>query len=95
MSFPDRHLIKENVIRDTHYGTIVYTHILRSYYPGETLMYVSGDECGWLKNPWDNSRQSLHVWIEKREVAWFTSSKLTPGTGMTLRRRYSRSMKKV
>lgn len=68
MSFPDRHLIKENVIRDTHYGTNVYTHILRSYYPGETLMYVSGEECGWLKNPWDNSRQSLHVWIEKREV---------------------------
>ena len=68
MSFPDRHLIRENVIRDTHYGTNVYTHILRSYYPGETLMYVSGEECGWLKNPWDNSRQSLHVWIEKREV---------------------------
>ncbi|MBQ9652979.1 MAG: hypothetical protein IJV32_02015 [Bacteroidales bacterium] len=68
MSAPDRHLIKENVVRDTHYGTNVYTHILRSYYPGETLMYVSGEECGWLKNPWDNSRQSLHVWIEKREV---------------------------
>lgn len=68
MLLPDKHLTKENVIRDTHYGTNVYTHILRSYYPGETLMYVSGDECGYLKNPWDNSRESLHVWIERRKV---------------------------
>lgn len=61
----DRHLTRENVIRDTHYGTTVYTHILRSFYPDETLMYVKGDECGWVKNPWDNSRQSLHIWMEK------------------------------
>lgn len=61
----DRHLTRENVIRDTHYGTSVYTHILRSFYPDETLMYVKGDECGWVKNPWDNSRQSLHIWMEK------------------------------
>ena len=61
----DRHLTRENVIRDTHYGTTVYTHILRSFYPDETLMYVKGEECGWVKNPWDNSRQSLHIWMEK------------------------------
>lgn len=61
----NKDLNRQNVIRDTHYGTNVYTHILRSFYPGETLMYIKGDECGYVKNPWDGSRHSLHIWMEK------------------------------
>ena len=58
-------LTKENVIARTLYGSDVYSHILRQYYPSDFLMKVSGDDCGWNRNPWDNSRPSLHIWMEK------------------------------
>ena len=58
-------LTKENVIARTLYGSDVYSHILRQYYPADFLMKVSGDDCGWNRNPWDNSRPSLHIWMEK------------------------------
>ena len=61
----DTHLTKENVIARTHYGSKVYSHILRTYYPGATLMKIVGDDCGHVMNPWDNSRPSLHIWFEK------------------------------
>lgn len=61
----DRRLTKENVIAKTLYGSDVYYHILRQFYPSDFLMRVSGDDCGWNRNPWDNSAPSLHVWMEK------------------------------
>lgn len=61
----DRRLTKENVIAKTLYGSDVYSHILRQFYPSDFLMRVSGDECGWNRTPWDNSAPSLHVWMEK------------------------------
>lgn len=51
-------LTKENVIARTLYGSDVYSHILRQYYPSDFLMKVSGDDCGWNRNPWDNSARS-------------------------------------
>jgi len=61
----DRRLTKENVIAKTLYGSDVYSHILRQFYPSDFLMRVSGDDCGWNRNPWDNSAPSLHIWMEK------------------------------
>lgn len=58
-------LTRDNVIARTCYGQDVYCHILRKSYPGETVMKVSGDDCGWLRNPWDHARESLHVFIRK------------------------------
>lgn len=67
-------LNRQNVIARTIYGSDIYAHILRLHYPGDFLMKVSGDECGWNRNPWDNSRPTLHIWIERLDP----SAKLPP-----------------
>lgn len=64
----DRPLTKENVVSGSHWGSGIYSHILRQYYPTDFLMKVAGDDCGWCRNPWDNSARSLHIWMEKVET---------------------------
>lgn len=61
-------LTKENLLSKTCWGSDIYSHILRQYYPADFLMKVAGDDCGWCRNPWDNSARSLHIWMEKIET---------------------------
>ena len=57
----------ENILARTFYGTDIYSHILQTYYPHDFLMHVKGDDCGWVRNPWDWSRPSLHIEIRKMD----------------------------
>ena len=59
----------ENILSRTFYGTDIYTFILQTWYPHDFLMHVKGDDCGWVRNPWDNSRASLHIEIRKMDPA--------------------------
>ena len=59
----------ENILSRTFYGTDIYTFILQTWYPHDFLMHVKGDDCGWVRNPWDNSRPSLHIEIRKMDPA--------------------------
>ena len=31
---------REAILNKTHYGTTIYSHILRKYYPGEIVMKI-------------------------------------------------------
>lgn len=56
---------KEAILAKTHYGTGIYSHILRQFYPGETVMKISGRDCGICRNPFADGNETLHVWTEK------------------------------
>lgn len=58
-------LNRENIVMSTHYGSNVYSFLIRRKYPTNFLMRVSGDECGWNLNPFDKGNPSLHIWMEK------------------------------
>lgn len=56
---------KQAILDKTHYGTNIYAHILRLYYPNETVMKLVGRDCGLCRNPFANNEKTLHIWIEK------------------------------
>lgn len=55
-------MIKEKDILDkTHYGLGIYSHILREYYPDETVVRLSGKECDPAKNPFNENKLTLKL----------------------------------
>ncbi len=56
---------KESVLQKTNYGVNIYSHILRQYYPDEMVMKIVGRDCGFCRNPFNNDKPTLHIWIEK------------------------------
>jgi hypothetical protein len=55
-------MIKEKDILDkTHYGLNIYSHILRVYYPDETVVRLSGKECDPAKNPFNENKHTLKL----------------------------------
>ena len=58
---------KHNILRATQYGLGIYAHILRKYYPGETVLHLVGRDCGLCRNPFANGEANLHIWIEKSD----------------------------
>ena len=59
---------KEAILNKTHYGTGIYAHILRLYYPDEIVMKIVGRDCGLCRNPFNANKETLHIWIEKEDV---------------------------
>lgn len=55
------------VLRKTHWGVDIYAHILRRFYPGETVMKVTGRDCGIIRNPFAGGVQSLRVRFTKND----------------------------
>ncbi len=53
---------RESVLERTHYGLNIYAHVLRKYYPGETVLSLAGRDCKPAKNPFNNSKATL--WIK-------------------------------
>jgi hypothetical protein len=58
---------KEMILSKTHYGLNIYSHILRLYYPDEIVMRLVGRDCGLCRNPFNASKETLHIWIEKTD----------------------------
>ena len=56
---------KIDILNATHYGLGIYAHILREYYPNETVLHLVGRDCGLCRNPFANGESNLHIWIEK------------------------------
>lgn len=58
---------KETILRKTHYGLNIYSHILRCYYPEQTVLSISGRTCAPTRNPFNGNRMTLnisnHDWI--------------------------------
>jgi len=59
---------KEAVLSKTHYGIGIYAHILRLYYPDETVLSLSGRTCSPAKNPFNADKSTLNIFIEKESV---------------------------
>ena len=61
-------LTKQTILSRTSYGLNIYAHILRGFFPeDEVLIKVVGRDCGTCRNPFDDGRRSLRVWIEKEK----------------------------
>ena len=59
---------KQSILEKTHYGTNIYSHILREFYPCEIVMKIVGRDCGFCRNPFNQNKETLHIWIEKVET---------------------------
>jgi len=59
---------KEAILSKTHYGIGIYAHILRLYYPDETVLSLSGRTCSPTKNPFNADKSTLNIFIEKETV---------------------------
>lgn len=59
---------KEAVLSKTHYGIGIYAHILRLYYPGETVLSISGRTCSPTKNPFNADKPTLNIFIHKENI---------------------------
>lgn len=56
-------MTKTDILIATHYGLSIYAYILRQYYPNETVLHLIGRDCGLCRNPFDNDKPTLHVWL--------------------------------
>lgn len=54
---------REAILSKTHYGLNVYAFVLRSYYPGETVLSLSGRDCQLTKNPFNADKPTLKIRI--------------------------------
>ena len=59
---------KEAILSKTHYGIGIYAHILRLYYPGETVLSLSGRTCSPTKNPFNADKPTLNIFIYKENT---------------------------
>jgi hypothetical protein len=53
------------ILSKTHYGLNIYSHILRLYYPDETVMRLVERDCGLCRNPFNANKETLHIFIKK------------------------------
>ena len=61
-------LDKQSVLDKTHYGLDIYAHILRVYYPGQTVLSLSGRTCAPARNPFNADKPTLMVVIVDNEA---------------------------
>ena len=54
---------RKDILDKTHYGLNIYAYILRQFYPGETVLSLSGRDCKPARNPFNRNRFSLMVSI--------------------------------
>ena len=54
---------KDEILHKTHYGLNIYAFILRSYYPDEIVLSLSGRDCSPAKNPFNEDKPTLFVKI--------------------------------
>ena len=61
-------LNRESILWNTHYGLKIYARILQHYYPGETVLSLSGRDCKPTKNPFNQDKPTLHIQIVNNEA---------------------------
>lgn len=49
------------MLHKTHYGLTIYAHVLQEYYPGETVLSLSGKGCRPAKNPFNHNKPTLDI----------------------------------
>ena len=56
---------RKTVLQNTLWGADIYCHILRKFYPEETVMKISGRDCGIVRNPFAGGERTLKMDIVK------------------------------
>lgn len=56
-------IINEAILDKTHNGLNIYAHVLRQYYPGTTVLSLSGRDCQPTKNPYNDNKPTLKIQI--------------------------------
>jgi hypothetical protein len=56
-------VIKDAILSNTHYGLKIYAFVLRKFYPGETVISLSGIDVRNTKNPYNGDAASLCIRI--------------------------------
>lgn len=56
---------KATLLRKTMWGVDIYAHILRKFYPDESVIKVVGRDCGICKNPFAGGARTLHIWFQR------------------------------
>jgi hypothetical protein len=51
------------ILDKTHYGLNIFSHILKHYYPGETVLSISGRDCKPTKNPFNDNKFTLSIHV--------------------------------
>src|SRR5665647_2902 len=64
---------KETILNKTHNGLRMYAHVLQQYYPGETVLSLSGRDCQPAKNPFNGNKHTLNISIVNGEAAHYDS----------------------
>ena len=59
---------KQEILSKTHCGLLIYSHILRLYYPDEVVLRLVERDCGLCRNPFNINRETLHIWIGKTDT---------------------------
>jgi len=54
---------KEAILNKTHYGLNIYSQVLGKYYPGYTVLSLSGRDCQPTKNPFNDNKPTLKIQI--------------------------------
>lgn len=57
-------ITKQEILNKTHYGLNIYSYILRQYYPGETVLSLSGRDCQPTKNPFNADKTTLLIKVK-------------------------------
>src|SRR5690606_36537173 len=52
---------RKAILDKTHYGLNIYAHVLRQYYPGETVLSLSGRDCKPATNPFNADKPTLLI----------------------------------
>lgn len=66
------------ILDNTHCGIKIYAHILRKYYPGTTVLSLSGKDCIPAKNPFNANKSTLKISIIDRCAKHTDTEKAIP-----------------
>jgi hypothetical protein len=69
---------KKEILHETHYGLNIYAHILRNYYPVETVLSLSGRDCQPAKNPFNCNKLTLKITISDNCARYIDSDNEIP-----------------
>ena len=56
------------MLSKTHYGIVIYAHVLSLYYPNQTVLSLSGRTCSPTKNPFNADKPTLNIFIYKENI---------------------------
>ena len=58
---------RKTILQKTLWGVDIYAHILRRFYPDQTVLKIVGRDCGIARNPFNGGTKTLRIWFRKND----------------------------